>query len=423
MLSRLPEIDALTQNEICFENLKKEQENEILNGVLDKQFKAKYNIKEIEVPGRDFKILCEMTGNRPRPYIPQTMRGIIVEKIHSLAHPGVRSSRKILQKMYFWPRMSGDINQLVSECVKCQKGKVTVYTKSPNIEIGIPKGRFEHIHMDIVGPLPVSRGYRYLLTIIDRTSRWPEVYPLRNINSDTIVKLFIQNYVSRFGVPLRITVDRGTQFTSSIFSKLTKMLGIEKIHTSAYHPQSNGMIERFHRQLKTSITTSNDVLHWADQLPVILLGLRTSVKEECNCSPAEMVYGETIRIPGELVVPSDELDDINREFLLQKLRENFSHFRSVVSHHGNNSSYIPPNLMTCSYVFLKVIQKKGLQNPFEGPYRVIERTNKCFKIQKGNSIVSVAIDLLKPAIYKDGEFNENEVKNAAPKKRVTFNLN
>ena len=148
-----------------------------------------------------------------------------------------------------------------SECLKCQKFKVTVYTKSPNVKIEIPKCRFEHIHMDIVGPLPVSRGYKYLLTIIDRTTRWPEVYPLRNISSETIVKSFIENYIPRFGIPLKITVDRGAQFTSCLFSDLSKILGIQKIHTSAYHPQSNGMIERFHRQLKTSITPSNDPLH------------------------------------------------------------------------------------------------------------------------------------------------------------------
>ena len=74
--------------------------------------------------------------------------------------------------------------------------------------------------MDIVGPLPVSRGYKYLLTIIDRTTRWPEVYPLRNISSETIVKSFIENYIPCFGIPLKITVDRGAQFTSCLFSDL-----------------------------------------------------------------------------------------------------------------------------------------------------------------------------------------------------------
>ncbi|XP_037809862.1 protein NYNRIN-like [Lucilia sericata] len=198
--------------------------------------------------------------------------------------------------------------------------------------------------MDIVGPLPVSRGYKYILTCIDRTTRWPEAYPLQNITSEEIVKTFIQNYISRFGIPLNITVDRGSQFTSSLFSNLVDILGIEKIHTSAYHPQANGIIERFLRQLKTSLTSSNDSLHWSDELPIILLALRNQVKEDLKCCSAKMVYGQTLRIPGELIVPSQNLENTN-EFLLQKLREHFSSIRTVISHHGNSRSYIPPSLM------------------------------------------------------------------------------
>ena len=133
--------------------------------------------------------------------------------------------------------MNKNINLWVSQCIKCQKSKIFKHTKSANVEITIPKCRFEHIHMDLVGPLPVSRGYKYILTIIDRTTRWPEAYPLKDITSDTIVKIFIQNYISRFGIPLQITVDRGSQFTSNLFSNLTNILGIQKSHTTAYHPQ------------------------------------------------------------------------------------------------------------------------------------------------------------------------------------------
>lgn len=235
--------------------------------------------------------------------------------------------------------MDKDIKMWVKQCISCQKSKINIHTKSPNVEIAIPQCRFEHIHMDIVGPLPVSKGYKYLLTIIDRTTRWPEAYPLRDITSETIVKTFIHNYISRFGIPLKITVDRGTQFTSFLFSKLSETLGIQKIHTSAYHPQSNGMIERFHRQLKASIIASNDPLHWSDQLPIILLGLRNSIKEDLKCSPAEMVYGQTLRIPGQLVVPIENCDNIEHNFILKKLREHFSQIHNYISHHGELCFY------------------------------------------------------------------------------------
>lgn len=265
MLSRLPEIDSISQH-ICFRNLQEKHELEISDRLVDENFKNKYNIKMILIPETNFKILCEITKTYPRPYIPKCLRKDIFNKVHSLSHPGFCSSKKMIQKIYFWPGMDKDIKMWVKQCINCQKSKITIHTKSPIIEIPIPQCRFEHIHMDIVGPLPVSKVYKYLLTIIDRTTRWPEAYPLLSITSETIVEAFIQNYISRFGIPLKITVDRGTQFTSSLFSKLSEILGIQKIHTSAYHPQANGMVERFHRQLKASIIASNDPLHWIDKL-------------------------------------------------------------------------------------------------------------------------------------------------------------
>ena len=137
-----------------------------------------------------------------------------------------------------------------------------------------------------------------------------------------------------------------------------------------------------------------------------------------------MVYGQTLRIPGELVVASVNSEDYNSNYILQKLKKHFSNTRNYISHNDNNRSYIPPTLMNCKYVFLKINQKFGLNTPFEGPFKVIERNNKCFKIQKNDSVISVHIDQLKPA-FTDDERNRDEDTNLAisPKKKVTFNLN
>ena len=226
--------------------------------------------------------------------------------------------------------------------------------------------------MDLVGPLP-----------------------LKDINTNTIVQIFMREYVSRFGVPLTITTDRGTQFTSKLFSDLVQSLGSHKIHTNAYHPQSNGMVERFHRQLKASLMASNNTMNWYEELPLILLGFRSTIKDDIECTPSELVYGQTLRIPGELVVKEKEYQDQNA--MLSKLREYFDNVRSSVIHHGTNKSYIPKNMFDCKYVFVKVLRPSNLQAPYEGPYKVIEKTNKTFKILKGNQIKSVSIDLIKPA--------------------------
>lgn len=123
--------------------------------------------------------------------------------------------------------------------------------------------------MDIVGPMPESRGFKYVLKMIDCFTRWPEAVPIK----DTIVHTFFSTWVARFGAPDIITTDRGTQFDSQLFEALAQMIDSQTCRTTAYHPQSNGEIERWHRTLKTSIKCqeTND---WVRVLPTILLGLR-----------------------------------------------------------------------------------------------------------------------------------------------------
>ena len=394
-LSRIPEICGLNLKNINIQNLYEEQEKDnVLHNIITNP-NSKYNLKHLNITNNKLKLWCDVSGKVNRPYIPVSLRRDIFLTLHSLSHPGIKATRKLITSKYFWPFMKKDINNWVKECVNCQKAKINVYTKTPIQPIDIPKSRFEHIHMDIVGPLPVSNGCKHILTIIDRYSRWPEAYPLKDISTNTIIQTFVNNYISRFGVPLKITVDRGKQFTSTLFNKLTNLLGSHKIHSSPYHPQANGMVERFHRQLKTSILTSNNVNNWTDSLPLILLGIRSSAKEELQCSPAELVYGQCLRITGEMVVHKTEI--ISSEYLLTKLRQYFDQVKNKIIYHGKSKSYIPKSLKDCEFVFLKVIQPSKLQDPFEGPYKVLEKSDKVFKIQYGSSIRSVAIDLIKPA--------------------------
>ena len=132
-------------------------------------------------------------------------------------------------------------------CHQCQRSKISTHVNFSVPAIPVPTQRFSYIHIDIVGPLPSSQGFNYLVTIINRTTQWPEVAPLSSILAESCTHAFLSTWISRFGIPAVLTYDRGAQFTSSVWAGVCSSLGISASATNAFHPQSNGMIERFHR--------------------------------------------------------------------------------------------------------------------------------------------------------------------------------
>ena len=110
---------------------------------------------------------------------------------------------------------------------------------------------------------------------------------------------FMSGWISRFSTPSTITTDRGSQFESSLWHSLMHLLGSSRLRTTAYHPVANGLVERFHRQLKAALKAQPSPTAWAESFPLVLLGIRTALKNDLGCSTAELVYGTTLRLPGE----------------------------------------------------------------------------------------------------------------------------
>ena len=225
---------------------------------------------------------------------------------------------------------------------------------SPVSTIPVPTRKFSHIHIDIVGPLSSSQGFMYLLTMIDRTSRWPELAPLQSISAESCVLAFISTWISRFGVPAVLTSDRGTQFTSSVWAGACSTLGISPSTTTSFHPQSNGMIERLYRTLKNSLRARLASSEWYRHLPLVLLGLRTTPRDDSALSASEAVYGAPLTVPGEFL-GSPELPP---PAYLRKIEEAISGFAVPPPHHV---PVFPPNqlplaLQTCRFVFIGKIR-------------------------------------------------------------------
>jgi transposase InsO family protein len=123
------------------------------------------------------------------------------------------------------------------------------------------------------------------------------------MKATTVASALLNAWIARFGVPLRITTDQGRQFESKLFEELCRLLGMKHLRTAAYHPASNVMVERLHRQLKAAIKFHN-TSNWVGILPIVLLGIRTAIKEDLNATAAELTYGTGIRLPAEFFLPA-----------------------------------------------------------------------------------------------------------------------
>ncbi|BHF83240.1 hypothetical protein SprV_0802638200 [Sparganum proliferum] len=274
-------------------------------------------------------ILCGVSRGASRPVVPSEMRRDVFATLHNLAHPGIRSTQRLVSERFVWPSMNTDIRQWTRSCLACQKAKVGRHNKAPIGTFLAPDARFAHVHIDLVGPFPTSRGCNYLLTAIDRFTRWLIATPIPNITADSVAHAFLEHWIAYYVIPSTITTDGNQQFESRPFNNLTDLLGCSRIRTTAYHPSSNGLVERFHRQLKASLRAHDNPSHWSEHLPLVMLGIRTALKPDLECSAAELVYGTTLRIPGDFFGYSQRSADLDPSDYVQRLRQVMTHLRAT----------------------------------------------------------------------------------------------
>lgn len=364
--------------------------------------------KLLEIPGTDRSLLCEMSTSKARPYLPPDFRHAAFQKIHNLSHPSIRTTRKMVAQRFFWPSINKDTTEWARCCLACQKSKIHRHTVTPPGKFQ-PVDRFQHVHLDLIGPLPPSNGFKYCLTMIDRQSRWTEAIPLQDIMAETVSDAFYSHWVCRFGVPSRITTDQGRQFESQLFHQLTTLLGIQRNRTTAYHPQSNGCVERWHRTLKSAITAHMNSANWTRVLPTVLLGLRASLRDDTSSSIAEALYGSAIRLPGEFLEARPTTSDPHSS--LQELKDHISKLRPAESRSSNKKTFVHDELRKCTHVFVREDRvKQPLVPPYSGPHKVLERNEKYFLLQLPSRKSNISLDRLKPAFLPTEDSHQIQQK-------------
>ena len=406
-LSRKP-VNA-TNNFSLLELISKEQERVNMRPHKDEPWPVHWEVQK----HYDIELTVDVRSGTPRPVVPDSLAKHVFQSIHNTSHNGVKATKKQISLSYVWPNMSKQIKEWIAQCQSCQRAKITKHNKAPYQAFDCPTAKFDIVHIDIVGPFPENEGYSYVLTAIDRFSRWPVAIPMKGITSKDCCKAFINGWIQYYGTPSVIISDRGRQFISCLWEELCNMLGSTHKMTTSYHPQSNGMVERFHRQLKASLMAKLDSNEaWVDVLPIIMLGIRNAAKQDLGVSAAQIMYGQPLRLPNAFFPDQMSKQDLSNQ---NNVHEYVSHLQDTMaaykytrpSWHGNENAKgtISKLLQTCSEVFvLQPGLKPSLQCPYKGPFKVINRNNKVFTISLPNGHTeTVSIDRLKPATLLDME--------------------
>ncbi|XP_068208704.1 uncharacterized protein [Palaemon carinicauda] len=230
------------------------------------------------------------------------------------------------------------------------------------------------MHINVVGPLPPSGGDCFLLTFIDRFTRWIKATPMESSSTDSCVSALLSSWISRFSVPDVITTNRGPAFLSDVWGALTKSFGITAHSTTSYNPAGHGMVKWGHRSLKASLMArcSND--NWNAQLPLVLLGQRTASRSNGESSPAKKFYGDSIAVLSEFFPASSNENNQT----LERIRNAVSKF-TLCHQTVNNTTktFMPQVLRTCDFVFIHDdAHRPSLRRLYKGPYQVIDRNPK-----------------------------------------------
>ena len=369
--------------------------------------------------GKDRRNLCDISTRRPRPFVPKCFRRNIFEMIHTLSYPSIRATVQLVTEKFVWHAMKKDIRAWTRTCVSCQRSQIHRHTKASLGSFQQPTRRFGHIHVDIVGPLPSSEEKRYLFKIIDRSTRWLEAIPMEDATTVSCATALLDAWISRFGLPEYITSDRGSVFTSDIWSSLAQLLGVPTPHNVVPPP---GKWNRGEMAQNIESITHSEMFNFGVVQPATLgsFGDPYHAQRRSDLFFCRNGLRQPLVVPGE-IFPYDSTADQSHVETLRRIVRDLTPCRPS-KQHQHTTSFVPAELKSSDCVFIREdVHKPPLSNPYRGPYRVLARTDKSYRVQLDNKEDWISIDRLKPAYLDVDDHNRNVVTRSGRTSRLVMN--
>ncbi|GFO20838.1 gypsy retrotransposon integrase 1-like protein [Plakobranchus ocellatus] len=223
--------------------------------------------------------------------VPESLRHLVLQCAHDnclSGHSGFKKTLSNVQAYFSWPGLSNDVRCHTQSCHVCQvRPRVRSDRPAPFQPVTLVEIPFQRVIIDIVGPLPVSQNrYEYILSLVDLSTRWAEGVPLRHISAKDVAQSLFDLFC-RLGFPCEIQSDRGQQFMSQVLREFNSLINIKLFLSSPYHPQTNGVVERFHSTLKGMLRklAFGSPSNWCQYLNAALFAYRCQVHTSTGYSP------------------------------------------------------------------------------------------------------------------------------------------
>ena len=331
--------------------------------------------------------------------VPKAKRTVILKMGHESIMAGHMAIQRTLDRImsnFYWPGIHGDVTRYCRSCDICQrttpKGKIQKATLEQMPLIDTP---FKRVAVDLVGPItPRSKqGNRYILTLVDYATRYPEAKALPNIETVTVAEALLEIY-SRIGFPTEMLSDLGTQFTSDVMREVSRLISLKQLVTTPYHPICNGLCEKMNVTLKTILKRlcAERPEDWDRYLPATLFAYREIPQESLGFSPFEMIYGHPVQGPMDILKTlwTKEIEDPNIETsytyvtnLKERLEETCKiaqeelskaslRYRKIYNRKARDRRLVPGDK---ALLLLPTAHNKLLMQ-WKGPFQVLERVNK-----------------------------------------------
>ena len=337
---------------------------------------------------------------------PREIRHTILKQLHNsktAGHLGREKTLSRIRERFYWPGMSSDVGRWCQTCLPCQKRKPGPGLGKSRRHHTTVNGPMECIAIDIMGPIPMTdNGNQYIMVVTDYFSKWTEAYALEDHCAQSVADKLVTEFICRFGTPTRIHTDQGREFESKLFASLCDLLDIKKSRTTPYHPQSDGMVERYNLTLQQmlSMFVNENQDDWDDHLPYLTMAYRSCVQDSTKCTPNLLMLCREISLPIDIMAGSTTLhpEQISPIQYVEWMRNSMQRafdvaFENLAASFNRQKKYYDTKLKSREFNvgenFLrwyppKANQKLGLG--WTGPYRVNRKLSEItYEIKESSS--------------------------------------